>query len=304
MAVKVPYQISLASIENVVPELIVGIEGDRSLTVDQVAALGDAAGGSLMFVSKENIDISKVTDQIQPSIVLVAPHFKVGSEKHLWVRVKNPRLAFCRLAVRSIETHSIHVTATVDPEAQIGLRAQIGANAVIGKVQVGDDVIIGPNVVIEDGVKIGNRVHIKAGAIIGGSGFGFEKDQHGIYHEFYHWGGVEIEDDVCVGSNTCIDRGTFGNTILRQGVKVDNLVHVAHNCVVGRNSILVALSELSGSVKIGEGVWVAPGAMVVNGLKIGNGAFLGIGAICTQDLPENHRLIPAFSTAKPPKGHS
>lgn len=303
MAVQIPFKIGLAHIKQAVPDLLLGYSGDESIVVEQVASLGDVAGKALMFASKPGINLQeKMNDEVPPSIVLTGVESVIGSGRHLWVRVRNPRLAFSKIALKPQVTPRIHETVLIDPMAIIGARAEIGAFTKIGKCSIGNDAVIGSNVVIEDGCKIGDRVVIKSGAVIGGSGFGFEKDSDGIYHEFYHWGGVRIEDDVRIGANVCIDRGALTDTVIKSGAKIDNLVHIAHNCVVGKNAVLTACAELSGSVTLGDGVWVAPGATVINGVKIGEGAFLGIGSICTQDIAPLHRLTPAFSTIKTPKG--
>jgi UDP-3-O-[3-hydroxymyristoyl] glucosamine N-acyltransferase len=103
---------------------------------------------------------------------------------------------------------------------------------------------------------------------------------------FPHVGGVEIEDDVEIGANTCIDRGSLGNTIVRRGAKIDNLVHIAHNVVVGRNAFVIANAMIGGSTILGDGSWTSPSATLRDGIRIGDGATVGLGAVVTKSIPD------------------
>ena len=170
---------------------------------------------------------------------------------------------------------------TVGPVAVIGRHVTVGdrvwlhPGVVIGdKVVMGDDVVIHPNVTIQERCFIGNRVIIHAGTVIGSDGFGFAPDGN-CYHKIPHTGIVQIDDDVEIGANNAIDRGTFGKTHIGQGVKTDNLVHIAHNVSVGANTVLVAQVGISGSVTIGKNAILAGQAGVAGHLTIGDGATVG-----------------------------
>ena len=170
---------------------------------------------------------------------------------------------------------------TVGPVAVIGRHVTVGdrvwlhPGVVIGdKVVMGDDVVIHPNVTIQERCVIGNRVIIHAGTVIGSDGFGFAPDGN-CYHKIPHTGIVQIDDDVEIGANNAIDRGTFGKTHIGQGVKTDNLVHIAHNVSVGANTVLVAQVGISGSVTIGKNAILAGQAGVAGHLTIGDGATVG-----------------------------
>ncbi|MGB5749013.1 MAG: UDP-3-O-(3-hydroxymyristoyl)glucosamine N-acyltransferase [Desulfobacterales bacterium] len=170
---------------------------------------------------------------------------------------------------------------TVGPVAVIGRHVTVGdrvwlhPGVVIGdKVVIGDDVVIHPNVTIQERCVIGNRVIIHAGTVIGSDGFGFAPDGN-CYHKIPHTGIVQIDDDVEIGANNAIDRGTFGKTHIGQGVKTDNLVHIAHNVSVGANTVLVAQVGISGSVTIGKNAVLAGQAGVAGHLTIGDGATVG-----------------------------
>ncbi|MFA6455573.1 MAG: UDP-3-O-(3-hydroxymyristoyl)glucosamine N-acyltransferase, partial [Bacteroidota bacterium] len=139
---------------------------------------------------------------------------------------------------------------------------------------------------IYDNVRIGKNVIIQAGAVIGGDGYGYSRNDKGEFEKFPHVGAVLIEDDVEIGANTCVDRGTLGNTIIREGAKIDNLVHIAHNVTVGKHAAVIAQSMIGGSTVIGDYGWIAPSASLMNGIKIGSKVTVGLGAVVTKNIPD------------------
>lgn len=165
----------------------------------------------------------------------------------------------------------VHPTAQIGPEVSIGRGTEIGAHVSIeGKVSIGWNCRIGP------------------GTRIGQPGFGYTWDdgpEWRGWHEKKHDWGVVIGDDVHIGANTCIDRGSWRNTVVARGARIDNLVHVAHNAIVGRYSVLVAGSEVSGSCELAEMVYVAPNAAIRERLRVGYRSIVGIGAVVTKDVP-------------------
>ena len=177
--------------------------------------------------------------------------------------VDNPKLCIAKIGqkyFKEVQEYKIFSSAVIHPEAKMGSRIVIGHNCVIGKCTIGNDVFIGPNVVIHDNVEIGNNVNIKSGAILGGEGFGFEKDQGGRWIKFPQLGRLLIYDDVEIGSHTCIDRGALSDTVVGKGSKINNLCHIAHNVVIGENVIITAHVNISGTTTIEDSVWIAPNA--------------------------------------------
>ncbi len=173
-------------------------------------------------------------------------------------------------------------------EAQVHPTAEIGRNVVLGQgVRIGANSRIHHNVVIGDEVVIGERCVIKSCTVIGEPGFGFERSENGPPVRILHLGGVRIEDDVEIGALNTVVRATLGDTIVRAGVKTDDHVHIAHNCVVGENTFLTACAELSGSVEIGRDVWVAPNVSIMNQVKIGDRALVGLGAVVRKNVPDD-----------------
>jgi len=193
--------------------------------------------------------------------------------------------------------------ARVDPSASVGALAMIGAGAVIGPrarihpmvyvgagVEVGEDSVLHPRVVLCEGVRLGCRVNVQAGAVVGGDGFGYVFDGAG-HRKIPQVGIVVIEDDVDIGANTTIDRAMLGRTIIRRGTKIDNLVQVGHNVEIGEHSIIVAQVGISGSCRLGRGVVAAGQVGFADHLTIGDGAVLGAQAGVHEDVPAGDRRL-------------
>lgn len=192
----------------------------------------------------------------------------------------------------------------IDPSAIVAAGAQVAPDAYVGPLcSIGPGVTIGARSVLHGGihiygpVSIGCDVTIHAGTVIGSDGFGYERLHDGTVAKFPHIGGVEIHDDVEIGANSCIDRGTLGMTVLESGAKIDNLVHVAHNVRVGKHSMVIAHAMLGGSVKVGDGSWIAPDAAVRDGISVGTKALVGLGAVVTADVPDGETV--AGNPARP-----
>jgi UDP-3-O-[3-hydroxymyristoyl] glucosamine N-acyltransferase len=187
----------------------------------------------------------------------------------------------------------VNSTAVIHKSCKLGKNLRIGPNAVIEEdVVIGDGCVIEANAVIKKGTILGKNVRIKSCSVIGGNGFGYDKDEDESSYKFLpHFGRVIIEDDVDIGSNTCIDKGSLSDTIIRKGVKIDNLVHIAHNVDIGENTLVIACSMVAGSVTIGENSWIAPAASIRNGLKIGKNCTVGLGSVLTNDIGDNSTVL-------------
>lgn len=198
---------------------------------------------------------------------------------------------------------SIAQSATVGKDVYVGAFACIGENAVVGDntiiyphsvigdgVTIGNGCLIYPNVTIYEGCRIGNRVTIHAGTVIGADGFGFAPNAEG-YDKIPQIGIVTIEDDVEIGANTCIDRSTMGSTIIRKGVKLDNLIQVAHNVEIGENTVMSAQVGIAGSTKVGS--WCMFGGQVglAGHITVGDKTFLGAQSGVPGNIKGNQTLI-------------
>ena len=179
---------------------------------------------------------------------------------------------------------TIGAQAVIGDAARLGARVRVGPGAVLGDgVQVGDDAVIDANVVCYAGTTLGARVVIKAGAVVGGDGFGYIQGTHG-HTRIPHIGGCVLEDDVEIGSNCTIDRGSLDDTVIGQGTKLDNQVHVGHNVRIGRRCLIMGGVGIGGSTRIGDGVVVAGHATLVDHVTVGARARIGARSFVIGDV--------------------
>lgn len=186
------------------------------------------------------------------------------------------------------------------PNVYIGSGVSIGKNTIImagayigDDVAIGDECIIHPNVVIYNDTKIGNKCHLLANCVIGSDGFGYASTKSGEHHKIYHNGNVIIEDFVEIGACTTIDRAVFDSTIIKQGSKVDNLVQIGHNCILGQNCIVVSQAGLSGSSELGKNVIMGGQSATSGHLKIGDFSTIAARGGVTKNL-EGGRVYGGF----------
>lgn len=210
----------------------------------------------------------------------------IGS--NAFVIVENPRLAFAKtLSEFFVEkkTSGVGKYSVIHPTAKIADSVIIGNGCTIGQnVVIRGDTEIRNNVVIADGVRIGAGCLIRSNSVIGEEGFGFEFDENGTPIRIPHMGSVEIGDSVEIGNFTTISKGTLTNTIIHSHVKIDNLVHIAHNCVLGEKSMIIACAEVSGSVVVGKKCWLGPNCSIMNKIKIGDNSLIGLGAVVIENV--------------------
>jgi len=267
--------------------------GDGHVLIDRVAGLESAAEGEIAYVEDEKF--FEVANKSKASCVIVPE----GSDLNAPCRIeaKKPKLAFALIAEilhpQKIHAPEIHPSSVIAANARIGEEVFIGAfvcvgeNSVIGEgtqiragAKIGDGVIVGkhcvihPNVFLEDGVTIGDRVILHAGVVIGTDGFGYVRDDVS-YHKFPQIGTVVIEDDVELGANACVDRAALGRTRIGRGSKIDNLVHVGHNCDIGERVIIAAQTGISGSVVIEDDVVVGGQVGFGDHIRVQSGAVIG-----------------------------
>jgi UDP-3-O-[3-hydroxymyristoyl] glucosamine N-acyltransferase len=206
------------------------------------------------------------------------------------IEVDNPKFLFSQIVNKFFvpkPKSEISIKSDINGDAIIGDNVSIGPFTTIGSCKIGNNVVIKANCTIYDNVEIHDNVTINAGAVIGCDGFGYSKNEHGVIEKFPHIGGVVIESDVEIGANTCIDRGALGNTVIGSGTKVDNLVHIAHNVIVGSNCYIIANAMVGGSVQIEDNVWIGPSTSIMQQVNIGSNALTGLGAIVTKKIPSN-----------------
>lgn len=195
----------------------------------------------------------------------------------------NPRLDFIRAL--SLLEDSLGFS-TYDSMAEVHPTVITGQNVVIEKgCYIGENTIIEHNVVIHSGTRIGKNCRIRSCSSIGSDGFGFERLENKKPIRFPHLGGVLIGDNVEVGSCTAIACGTLSDTVIEDNVKIDNLVHIAHNCLIKNGAFIIACAEISGGVVVGENSWIAPNSCTHQKITIGENSLIGLGAVVTRDVP-------------------
>jgi len=277
------------------------VAGDGRVRVERVAPLEEAGPGDLAFFS--NRKYRAAYEASRAGAVIVEPDEPAAPGRNL-LRARNAYLAFARVstlfhppmsAVPDVAREAfVHPDARVAPSAELMPLAYVGAGARVGErsilfpgayvgpgAQVGDDCILYPNAVVRERCRVGHRVILQPGCVVGSDGFGFAFDGEGEagsgprHYKVPQAGAAVIEDDVELGANTCVDRGTLGDTVVGRGAKVDNLVQIAHNVSVGPLSLLVAQVGIAGSTRLGAGVVAGGQVGIVGHLTIGDGARIG-----------------------------
>jgi len=252
-------------------------EPTRNMMISQVSKIDEFSEGSLCFAKSTKYARLACSE----SVLFVSAEDVVHSSG-CHIICANPRLYFAE-ALLVLEREIGFVWS--DEEPVIHHSVKIGRNVVIGKgVHIGSGTVIGHNVVIGDEVTIGSDCVIKSGAVIGEDGFGFERAPSGKAVRLCHLGTVKIGNHVEIGSLTTVCRGTLGNTIIDDGAKIDDHVHIAHNVTVGHDAFVIACAEVSGGVSIGKRAWVAPNVSILNQLTIGDDAVVGLGSVVIRNV--------------------
>ena len=270
---------------------------DAEVEVSGIAADRDAGAGQMAWISAKHAQREPSRVSSFRGALLIAPaETGAANATGSVVRTRHPKLAFTR-AVNEFFPQLLDSAwprqggAPIAMDATIAADARLAAGVVIGPdVTIGARTSIGPNTCVAH-CRIGSDVTIGANCSIGLPGFGYEKDDEGRWWRFPHIGRVVIEDGVEIGSNTCIDRGALGETRIGGGAKIDNLVHIAHNVVVGRNAVVIANSMIGGSATIGDGVWVAPSVSILNQVAVGARSTLGMGAVVLKPVDANAVVV-------------
>ena len=305
-----------------IADLIQGrVEGNEEAKIHTFAKIEEGKEGAISFLS--NPKYTHYIYDTQSSVVLVNDDLQLERPvSATLIRVKNAYEAVAKLlqfyTQMKPKKTGVDPLAFVSPKAKLGANCYVGAVAYIGDgtvigdnaqiyphtvigdgVTVGNDCLLYPNVTIYEGCRLGNRVTIHAGSVIGADGFGFAPNADG-YDKIPQIGIVTIEDDVEIGANTCVDRSTMGSTVIRKGVKLDNLVQIAHNVEVGENTVMSAQVGVAGSTKIGAWCMCGGQAGFAGHITVGDKTFVGAQCGVNSSVKGNESLI--GSPAQEPKG--
>jgi len=281
--------------------------GDAETVITGVAGARNARRGDITFAA--NLRYARYLTGSEASAAVIGPGLEAPNGMPL-IRVDDAEAAFSRIAEVFLELPAtfkkgvIHPTAVIADDVTLGVDVGIGAHVVVESgsrigdrtvlrplVYVGQNVVIGsdcllhPNVTVRERVTVGDRCILHSGAVIGGDGFGYDT-REGRHHKIPQLGTVLIEDDVEIGSGTTIDRARFDRTWIKRGTKIDNLVQVGHNVVIGENCMIVAMVGLCGSAYLGRNVTLAGKASVNGHVSLGNNVMVGGLAGVTRDVPD------------------
>ena len=299
-------------------ELIAGflggeIVGDPKAVVSTLSKIEEGKPGSLAFLA--NPKYEHYIYETKATIVIVNKDFTASAPvPATMIRVEDAYSCFAKLlelyVANKPQKKGISPLASIDATATLGADAYVGEYAVIGEgvkagddckiypqVYLGDRVRLGDHVTLYPGVKIyeecviGSNVTIHAGSVIGADGFGFAPDEKGEYHKIPQIGNVQIEDDVEIGANTCIDRATMGSTVIHRGVKLDNLVQIGHNVTVGANTVAASQVGVAGSSKVGAGCMIGGQVGIAGHLTIGNGVKLASKSGIPNNIPDGETYM-------------
>lgn len=280
------------------------LEGDGQREITGIAPIDHAGESDLSFIAQPKYYAAL---QTSPAAALIVDARCPSSSRHVLIRVQNPYHAFLQVASLFAPPQrppdGIDATAIIHPSTEVGKRVAIGPYVVIEQdVQIGDDAVIGALSFIGRGAVLGERcflvarVHvahqvvlgknviIQSGAVIGSDGFGYVP-VNDKYVKIPHTGTVVLENDVEIGANCTIDRGTFGETRIGSGTKLDNLIHIAHNVQIGRNTVIAAQTGISGSAQIGNGVKIGGQVGLVGHIEIGDNTSLGAQSGVSKSIP-------------------
>ena len=279
-------------------DLVGGIvEGDEELQISNIAKIEEAKPGDLTFLYLPAYN--KYLTTTEATAVIVNPKFDRSTRKDIaYIVVEKPNIAFQKILIEyftpEIELSGIDKTASVHETAIIGKNVAIGKNVVISEncvvgdntiiyhntvimqnCKIGANTLLYPNVSIRESSEIGNNCIIHSGTVIGSDGFGFSPDEKGVYAKIPQIGNVVLEDNVELGSNVSVDRAALGSTIIKEGCKIDNLVQVAHNVVIGKHTVISSQTGISGSTKIGNNCIFAGQVGLIGHIEIADGVIVG-----------------------------
>ncbi len=294
------------TVQELAQRLNCAFEGDGGVEITGLASLDAAGTGDLVFLAKPKL--REQLEKTQASAAILPPDEKF--DRIPVIRAVNPHLAFVRATEFLYKAYrpepGIHPTASVSASAKIGRDAAIGAfcsvadGADIGeeavifplvtiypRVKIGQETVIHSGVSIREDVRLGKRVIVHNGVVIGSDGFGYLKTDDGSQLKIPQKGTVVIEDDVEIGANTTIDRAALGETVVRKGVKIDNLVMIAHNVEIGEHSILAAQVGIAGSSKVGRNAILSGQVGIADHITVGDNVIIAAKSGVTKNIPAN-----------------
>ena len=287
-------KINVSEIISFLGDKVIGVEGElEDACIDNLAEVERVTESTLDWINPSKQNKQAIAEGSKAHVLLVDETITPIVGKVL-IRVSNPKVALAEIGNHFFVERpkaGIHPTAIIDPRAKIGKNVSIGAYCVIGKAMIGDNCVLDSNVRVYDDTVMGKGCVIKAGAVLGGAGFGYERDADGNKFRFPQIGQLIMGDYVEVGANTCIDRGALADTVIGDYTKINNLCHIAHNNKIGRNVTITGCVNVSGSNIIDDNVWIAPNSSIRGWVHIEEGATVGMGAVVVKNIPAKETWV-------------
>lgn len=287
-------KISVETVLEFLGKKVITVHGQiEGVFIDNLADVDRVCETTLDWINPSKTNKQQMVEGSKARVLLTDPSIVPVEGKTLIV-VNNPKVALAEVGNHFYvepPQAGIHPSAIVDGDAQIGEGVYIGPYCVIGKCVIGNGCSLDSNVRIYDGVEMGHNCSVKAGAVLGGAGFGFERDSSGNLFHFPQIGGLVIGNNVEIGANTCIDRGALSDTIIGDYSKISNLCHIAHNNKIGKNVVVTGCVNISGSNVIEDNVWIAPNSSIRGWVKVGEGATVGMAAVVTKNIPAHETWV-------------
>lgn len=268
----------------------------NDLIIEKIVGTIPGSTNGLTFVDHNRTDQQALVEKTESKIIVCSNAIQANeaTSNKVLIKVANPKLIFSIIGNALFlpkPIWGIHPTAVIHPNAQIHPETYIGPNCFIGNCTIGKHTVLEGSNHIYDRVKIGANVIIYAGCVVGSIGYGYIRNEENFPIQFPHVGGVIIEDFAELGTNSAIDIGSLGNTIIGWGSKIDNLVHIGHNVVIGKCVYVAASTSIAGSSKIGNYANIWTGVRIADGITIGENAYIGMGSVVINNIPEKKKCF-------------
>ena len=266
--------------------------------IDNIPDPGHIVDTSLDWVNSTKSNKQELVENSPAKVMVVDPSVvysdMLSNEWKVLLVVKNPRFSMAKIATHFFAEQKepgIHPTAVIDASAVIDPTAHIGAGCIVGKAKIGKGTVLMPNVVIYDHVTIGDNCLIQAGVVVGTDGLGCTRDEEGRLTKFPHLGGVIIGNDVEIGANSQIAKGSFSDTIIEDGCKINGLCFIAHNCHLEKNVWITGNTMLCGSVHVGKNTTIFSSVIIRDQRSIGERVTIGMGSVVTKSVPDGETWL-------------
>ena len=276
----------------------IGINTKFNFHIYNAVTLNNLENNTICFCKELNFNVISLLMPLSECIIILPKLFDENLKKYVFelnkknviVLAKNPRLEFAQILGFIVDYRNIDngENLKIGDNVAIGKNVKLGSNIVIGNnVSIGNNCIVMDGAILKSNVILKENVIIRENAVIGGWGFGFERNEENIPVRLPHIGGVVIEENVEIGALTSVASGTMIPTFIDKNTKIDDRTIIAHNCNIGKNCIITGNVSVCGSVNIGNNVWIGPNSTIKDGLKVGNNVIIGIGSVVKRNILDN-----------------